>query len=318
MEIILRAIQELWRLFYSRVWKPLKDTLGGLVELLGLARCMAYVILWSMKQTTRRILDTSGIVLLFSSLHFMLESVSTVFHAELFSIPKTIGVQAVVIAIAGWMVFHNMRELRARRRKSIVVTNLAMLLQEFAGTDLAVGAEEVREEKLNAFIEKASVACMSSFDKHLTTKMSIMLPRTSDNRLSIRFCAEDAGYDKELTLAIGEGAAGKAYEKKSAVYVPSVKQRQGIMISFPIKKHSLAPNVYSRARSEPYQSILSVPIPTALTAEGVQGVLNLDSIKRDAFASSDVESAHAFASALGLALDINNSASLESRVSVPV
>ncbi|HXI23884.1 MAG TPA: GAF domain-containing protein [Pyrinomonadaceae bacterium] len=308
MEIILRALQELWRLFSSKVWKPFRDTFIGSIEMLWLAKCMAYVVLWSMKQTTRRILDASGIVLLFSSLHFMLESISTVFHAELFSVTKTVGVQGAVIFVAGWMVFHNLRELRARRRKSVVVTNLAMLLQELGGTDLAVGDANVREQKLNKFVTKASVACMSSFDKKLCVKMSIMLPSDTDGKLRIRFYAEDAGYDTDFALAKGDGAAGKAYENNHAVYVPAVKQRQGITISFPVKKYGLAPNVYSQAKVEPYQSILSVPIPT-LNSEihDVQGILNLDSIKRDAFTSSDVETAHAFASAVGLALDIHKS-----------
>jgi hypothetical protein len=122
--------------------------------------------------------------------------------------------------------------------------------------------------------------------------------------LTIVYCSTDIEkFDHPLTLAVGQGGAGKALASSNPVYIPWIKYQHGIAILS--NRYSILINAYFKTVKHPFKCMLCLPITDskALQPNGlpkVTGVLNLSSPRRSAFSPSDFALAVLAAKILGL------------------
>src|SRR5437867_2981875 len=107
MAVTKKAIQEILR----KIRDVCVVILRTLLEAWQVVICYGYAILWDWKEQTRQWLTVSArVVLLTSSLLFLIELGGNVFDEHLFHISLPWYVKLAVILLAAWMVRHRWKE----------------------------------------------------------------------------------------------------------------------------------------------------------------------------------------------------------------
>jgi hypothetical protein len=103
--------------------------------------------------------------------------------------------------------------------------------------------------------------------------------------LVVTFLPDKSPLDKTIRLAIGEGGAGVAYQKKVPIYIPSVKHLIGINVS---TRKSEGITFKKSGKAKKFRSILCAPVLEGTTMD-VIAVLTFSSQKRSAFYPEDFD-----------------------------
>jgi hypothetical protein len=167
---------------------------------------------------------------------------------------------------------------------------------------------------LDDFITKVLSAFHAVFEKRASPGLNLMLPDQQHRLRVSHLVPPGRQYDATLSLEAGKGAAGVAFSSVQTVYVPAIRYRHGLRVTY--ERSSTAPfgprtpdfelagNVYEPCSVEPYSCVLSVPI---VGVDGAAlGVLNLDSQRRNAFNEVDLDMADVAAVALAMLIERYN------------
>jgi hypothetical protein len=297
MTIRKTAIKLIWKKVVDVFWTILR-TFG---ELWQVVICYSYTMIWESKEQTRQWLTASArVVLLGSSLLFLIEIGSNIFDEHLFHIKLPWYVKVIVIMLAAWMVWHRWKEMRSHQRAIIFTKRMAELFRELSAVNLVAGNEGTRRANLAKYIDIILGGFADVFEKKNLLEMSIM---TLDaGLLTITYYhPPTASYDiQKFKLKEGEGGAGQAINKQVAIYFPAIKYKEGIIIPPSGKGYDVALSYYVPSPPDPFKSILSIPIPTT---QAGKRVLTIDSKRQNAFSQLDFHIGYVAASVLGLAFD---------------
>src|SRR5438552_3946518 len=135
------ALQVIWQKVVD-VFKEILRTIG---ELWQVVICYSYIMIWESKEQTRQWLTASArVVLLGSSLLFLIELGTNIFDEHLFHIKLPWYVKLVVIILAVWMVRHRWKEMRSHQRAIVFTKRMAALFRELSAVNFFVGDENAR------------------------------------------------------------------------------------------------------------------------------------------------------------------------------
>jgi hypothetical protein len=327
MGVISDAIKSLWEKLCWAVCevyqglveasKAIGKVFNTIATLLWYARCYSYMIWWRISSVIVRILTLSAIiVLIFASLIVFIEIAMVFFPPKEFILKLPGWLEALVIFFTLWMLYHRLRELKHSKLESKLAIKTPILLRAIAVSNLN-STNTTRNTDLQNFMEVFHETFQSIFEKKGNIELCIMTPNGQTLHV---FCAyaKAVKYKSNFTLQLNDSGAGKALQAGEAIYIPAVRYRQGIKISFidgrnsiavggaVIKKkaYTLAQSVYGPSNnpsiSDQYKSILCVPI---YIGSNIKGVLNIDSPKQNAFGEVDFDIANIASHALTIAFD---------------
>jgi hypothetical protein len=201
------------------------------------------------------------------------------------NVPKPpLALEIALLVLAVILLRHHWHEFKLSQRQSELPRALEELLLEFEQFRKANPTPDSTKKK--AFLEslmKRFKAILEVGNKKREIVISLMEKSDVDGMLVITFVhPPNAPLDTTLKLAVGNGGAGKAYDKKESIYIPSVRHLVGINIV--TNKSEVT---YERGPSkERYRSMLCVPV---LTKSNIIGVLTYSSVKRSTFFPLDFE-----------------------------
>lgn len=279
-------------------------------ELVWYTICNIYILIWGLNQQKRKFVRVTAFVLLSSSVIFVFEASTILFKGILVEVPLPRSLKIVIVILALFMVRHRWNEMKSHSRATIFAAQMVNLFDTMAGLNLISGEQSRRIIDRDTFINKVHFALAKVFESRSIFESRRRRARPSLNLMLLdddqvlqlhSFWPDDLKFDGEVELKSGVGGAGIAVKEESAVYIPAIKYLQGIIVP-PVgqKGVKLADRAYVPSKLEPFRCIFSVPVRTK---RGVRGVLNLHSLKQDAFGEFDFEMTYAAASAIGMALD---------------
>jgi hypothetical protein len=209
-------------------------------------------------------------------------------------------IECVLFVLAVLMFRHHWHEFKASRRREAVPP---------AFEELTLELDRFRKEHPTpdksqkcAFFEILMTKMKQVFDtkSRRDVAFSIMDEEETDDGagnkkrtgiLKIYFLPNGSPLDKELRLLIGQGGAGKAYGKKAAIYIPSVRHLIGLNLKTRRSEgvtYVEGASLKTKPRKEKLRSILSVPV-LADSKKDVVAILTVSSRKRNAFSEEDFD-----------------------------
>lgn len=200
-------------------------------------------------------------------------------------------VELGLFLLAVLMFRHHLREFWASRRREAVPPALEELFLEFdkfrktTPTPAKESFLEVLLKKMKEVLDKKSkrdIQFSVMEEEELPDKMGGL---KKSGFLQITFLPANSPLDKNLRLRVGEGGAGKAYDKKAAIYIPSVRHRVGIDLD---NEESVGVTYVKGAGTRKLRSILSVPILANAKQDAV-AVITASSKRRNGFYPEDFE-----------------------------
>lgn len=294
MGIGLEALREI-RAGLEQLVSTLGQTLWTMV-------CYFYIAVWSLTQPVREgITSSATLVLLVSSLYFLLEAASLFAHEHFIAIPVPLWLKLLIVGLAILMVRHRWHELQSHQRAGIFATTVAEVFEQVAALNLRTGEDEEKKARLDSFISKVLIAFAETFDPKADAQLNVMMLDEQNNLRIFYQYPHDVPYEPDIIFPQDQGGCGRAFVTNKAIYIPSKKFRVGIAISLKDRSFKLAGLVYQPVEHEPYESILSVPIKSV--SGEILGILNIDGNKRNSFGVFDVNIAHVASNALAMALD---------------
>jgi hypothetical protein len=287
--VIARQSWTVWCLLYISRWRIgflfrrfFRDTQLG-VLLLGAAWAFLDVTLVWLGRLVREASDETGPQVAQTQTTAIVDRLTSAPWPHLPELPFPL--EAAVVALAVLMIRHYVHEWKLRRLEMKLPEIVENLLLDFHKTSAAASGAAI-----TGFIDSLFDKMKSALD-HVSNRglvLSLMEKEASSGLLATTFWhPNSAKFDRNVKLRPGEGAAGAAYDKKEAVYVPSVTHEialtdldSGSFLSSDIryKKHS--------DNDDEFKSILCIPVRTDA---GVVGVLNIVSTKRGAFGPLDLK-----------------------------
>jgi hypothetical protein len=277
------------------------------------AVCCSYLVWWSISLPVRRLLAASAIsVLGLSSLFFVFEGISTLFHREILTTEFPLWVQIVIVLLAGGMVFHRAEEWKRQKQKWDLAFALRFLIPEIRhfGDDIASGCD--KKAKFMELAEKIMSAFSAIFRETKEVKLNLMILGKDKELRFLCFYPEtaQATYSTQ-PFSLGKGGAGTACKSGLLVYIPAVRYRHGISILLGgsisadmrlamRRTYDFLDLVYEVSERQPFRSILCVPVRVNSKYEGV---LNLDCMSQNAFGEFDFDLADVAAALIGMAID---------------
>lgn len=193
--------------------------------------------------------------------------------------------EILLVALAAAVLRHHFHEWKLRKREAVVpgeLTELIPICRPFL-----VAGSALSEEKRGEFFAKAMEGMVrilkNGRKKHV---ISVSLTTFSEDRgtlvVAYVFPDKSPAVDADTVLAPNEGAAGKVFEIKEAIYVPSTRHLAGINM----KTYQTAGLLFAKREGiDPGPSLICVPIKRDST---VSAVINVSSNKRNAFGPLDV------------------------------
>jgi hypothetical protein len=269
-----------------------------------------YVVWWGIQLPVRRFLIALPLVL--ASLWFLLEVVASFWDIVLPALPWWTFSMIFILAVGALL--DHWHHFKRSRQESVLTSTLRPLFREIAALDFATGSEGERREALFVFVEKVFVTFSTALHSYGGGGLGINLMLPNDEEaLEIVVAYRDLlpaqlvqnqpalqAYDREFRLKKGQGGAGTAWQEECLVYIPSTRHQHGIKrFTDEETLYQLADFVYKPGTPQ-FKSILCAPVPTR---RGVYGVVNFDSLKRDAFGEADFSIAELAASVVGMAID---------------
>jgi hypothetical protein len=204
--------------------------------------------------------------------------------------------EAVLCVLAVLLFTHHLQEFLATLRREAVPPALEEVFLEFDKFRKAHQTPNKAEK--DAFLETLMKKMKEVLDKKSRRDVAFSLMEKekehADNGngkkievdvLKITFLPKDSPLKKNLTLRIGEGGAGKAYDKKVAIYIPSVPHRIGIDLDH---QRSVGVTYKKSPNKKKFGSILSVPVLVNSRTDAI-AVLTVSSEKRNAFSDADFD-----------------------------
>lgn len=212
------------------------------------------------------------------------------------------------IAGAASLVLHNRA---ARMEKGLAATTarlhaIASLTRELEGVRSSVLASQANKSKDVLFDEiqdacrKITTSLLSGFADIFpaSISVSIMMRDKTDNTLRIWLESGNAIHSKDFRLRLDEGAAGLAWTKKVAVYVPDTHLRHGITVkqgTFELDEELFEVFLEHPGGMPNLRCLMCVPV---IGAKGNPiAVLNFNSTKRNVFRSRYTHRQNAFLAA---------------------
>jgi hypothetical protein len=279
-----------------------RDELSQIAGLLWTVWCFVFIIRWKLRFLLRNFLvQTTLGVLLVTGFYLVIElGVAFLRHVGiapwdwgnghrliLFSeLPAPpLSIEVVLLVLAFLIARHRWHEWKISRRQSKLPPALQKLLVEF--DEFRKVSPKPDPAKKKAFLEVVLKRFKGVLDVGSKKGMVISLmeiPSGGDGKLTITF-VHPAGspIDADLKLAVGQGGAGKAYEKKVSIYIPSVRHVVGINVA---TKRSEGVRYEPSQNKDPFRSILSVPV---VASDEVIAVVTFSARKRSAFYPEDFE-----------------------------
>jgi hypothetical protein len=216
---------------------------------------------------------------------------------QLFHIP--IWADIVLLLLALLLVRHRLHEWKRHRQEAVAWAVMTELFREMAALELQSAEPQQRATALADFLNKFSDAFRVILEAGRKAKVAVSLMRLRSGVLRIEHTyPKEAKFDLTLALAPGKGGAGTAYTLSQMIYIPSVRHQHGIRIEGTTPH--LAESVYVPTGTEPFRSVLCVPV---FTTEEKFGVLNFSTDKPKTFSPLDFEIGQLAASVLALVLD---------------
>lgn len=279
-----------------------KDELGEAGEALWTAWCYVFLLGWRIRLKLRNVFAQSALVVLlvtscYLSIEFALTLVqkfgstlpnnvvgrSSVPFPEVSEIPLPYEIASLILALLTSV--HHWKEWKISRRQSAVPRAVEGLLLQ-SDQFLRDGAKKDTAKKsahFEQFMEKIKALMDTKSDRDVA--ISIMEREAKEDApLAVTFIhPATAPIDKEFKVLVGKGVAGKAYEKRAPVYVPSARHFVGI------NGETLRSEGLTYVPSEDkktFRSLLSVPV---IVGTDVFAVLTFSSRKRSAFDPEDFE-----------------------------
>jgi hypothetical protein len=205
----------------------------------------------------------------------------------------------IVLFILAWLMFrHHRQEFFASMRREAVPPALEEVFLEFDKFRDNPTPDSTTKENFLEILMRKLKDVLDDKAKHKTKRdVAFALfeeekvtdakgTTTKTGNLAISFLPDKSPLDKGLKIPIGKGGAGKAFEAKVAIYIPSVRHRIGIDLD---NKKSVGliyfahKNPQHRARS-----ILSVPV-LVNSKKDVIAVVAVSSEQRKTFRDADFE-----------------------------
>jgi hypothetical protein len=306
--------QRVARQAWSAGWNQCVVLYQHIVGTLWLLRCLLYVIWWGINAPVRRAVTNTAVgVMVIATLFFVFEAGMLLFSEQLVEHLVPIWVKFVVVGLGVVALAHRWDEWKRTKERSIFTSGIRYILRELVALRFPDNANE-RRAMLDDFITKVLSAFHAIFEKRASPGLNLMLPDEHTRlRVSHVFPAGKQ-YDPNLSLEPGCGAAGMAFSTVQTVYVPAIRYRHGLRVTYDrspvapfgprIPDFELAGNVYEPCSVEPYRCVLSVPI---IGIDGAAlGVLNFDSFRRNAFNEVDLDMADVAAVALAMLIERYN------------
>lgn len=283
--------------------------------------CCTYLVWWSISLPVRRLLTASTIsVLGLSSLFFLFEGISTLFHREVLKTEFPLLVQIIIVLLAGGMVFHRVEEWKHQKQKWDLAFALRFLIPEIRrfGEDIGGGCD--KKAKFMELADKIMSAFSAIFRESKEVNLNLMILGQDRKLRFLCFHPERAraSYSTE-PFSLDKGGAGTACKSGLLVYIPAVRYRHGISVLLGgsisadmrlamRRTYDFLDLVYEVSERQPFRSILCVPVRVNSKCEGV---LNLDSMKQNAFGEFDFDLADVAAALIGMAIDRSGLAELQ-------
>jgi hypothetical protein len=171
MAVTISAVKAMW-LKVGEVRRAIWQNLG---ELWQVVVCYGYAIIWESKEQTRQWLTASArVVLIVSSLLFLIEAAGNVFDEHLYHIKLPWYVKTVVIILAAWMVRHRWKEMRNHQRAIVFTRRMADLFKKLSPMNLVRGEKLTRESNLRAYIETVLGEFSEVFEEGSRPELSVM------------------------------------------------------------------------------------------------------------------------------------------------
>lgn len=200
-------------------------------------------------------------------------------------------VEIVLLFLAVLTFRHHLREFSASRRRESIPPALEELFLEFdkfrktTPTPSKESFLETLLKKIKEVLDKKNAR-----DIHFSV---IEEEEVVDSRgvpkktgiLQITFLPAGSPLDKSLRFPRGLGGAGKAYDQKVAIYIPSVRHQIGIDLD---NEQSVGVTYIKGAGTRKLGSILSVPILANAKQDAV-AVIAVSSNRRNGFYPEDFE-----------------------------
>ncbi len=276
--------------------------------LAGIALCFLCVIWWKiLKPQSKNWYEFSKIILMVGVLLGMLYLI--LFSARREEIAHWLGGTGrwVLVAAALLVLWHRVQEWVTRRQGFFFMKGMEPLFDSLG--QLGAAPVDKREQEFNEFVHRLLSVVHETFKEKHPTNTNVMFPGQDGNLRIFYLYPRGTKYDPIFSLQPNQGGAGVSYAETKIVYIPAIRYRHGIGVTFPEYlaggigevRFALKPLVYRPIPKEyeVYKSILSVPITSP---QGTHGVLNLDSKHQDAFDDHDFHVANSYARALGVAI----------------
>ncbi|MGH9313732.1 MAG: hypothetical protein ACRD1S_11115 [Vicinamibacterales bacterium] len=292
----------------------LRDEIKGIWSLVWLIWCWVQAMYWRLRFGLQTVFgQTAAGVLLAGSFYVLLELFVTLVrflraegHVDkadsegvvartLALLPAVeappIWVEAMLLALAVLVFLHHWHEWKLRRREAATPSALAGLIdkckpllhsgasstdsdkQKLFETTMEAITTLLRIGRTGRWFRKDQDICISitALDHADTTKLAVICVFPTTTPL----------IDKNAKLSTTQSAAGKSYEKKVPIYVPSTRHLGGINM----KTYRTVGLIFEDvAATDPGPSLMCVPV---LKDSNVTAVINVSSSKRNAFGPLD-------------------------------
>jgi hypothetical protein len=222
------------------------------------------------------------------------EWLSTFEMPHIREIPFSLDIVLFVLALV--LARHHLHGFRESLRREALAPALEQLFLEFDKFRKAHPTPD-RPQK-DTFLETLTKEMKEVLDKEskrdvafsLMEKEKGLVDDEKGNKvevelLKITFLPKDSPLNKTFTLRIGEGGAGKAYERKVGIYIPSVRHRIGIDLDH---QRSVGVTYQKSPDKKKFGSILSVPVLVNSRTDAI-AVVSVSSRKRKAFWHADFD-----------------------------
>lgn len=213
----------------------------------------------------------------------------------LFHVPElSLGVEAALFLLALLLFRHHYREFLSSHRQDAALRELRSIIRlhdDFRKSSTAPNADQKAQ-----FLEELFARMKLVLDHHTERDVALSLmeeeqtldPSTGSYNKSgilvVTFAPKDSPVDQGLRLAIGEGGAGKSFEKRACIYVPSAPHRVGIDLDALV---SVGVTFKDGPHKKTLSSVFSVPV--LIQPHLPVGVVNVSSKERNAFFGSDFD-----------------------------
>jgi hypothetical protein len=258
--------------------------------------CILYTWVWRTQFKARQSLASNGLSVIFVlSIIVVVEAVLDLLKVPALAIHIPLWVDRIALILAVLLAIHHFHEWKLARREMEVPRILEGVLvkcRSYFQVILPLAPDEQRKYFCILMDEFKTLLEIEAKGK---ITLALMKATNGGELCTIFASPPTSPVNRELKFAKGHGAAGKAYQENTMIYVPSTRHRVGIKVDtfLPV---GLA---YILSGTEgTFRSLLCVPVvpsPTAFL------VINVLSGKRRAFSQLDFDIAQLAAAFIGMA-----------------